>query len=235
MKSSNKANAATRVKLQFLQEKIRAVGGAPTTAWIAVMHSGDVQLQRECLAMLEFGGFRRRELLPTLVAIFQDPTKDAGLRSELGSHIGATRIVGAIYPLCQSLRFDPYPRIRASAVDGLSHFPERQCAVDALIAALTNIDEHDFVRASAAEYLGGAICGDPLPALVKVLTDDSPEQVRLSAVRAIGALKDARALTTLNSIKQHGQTTVEVAQGTVSLESEAKRAIRRIRLSMPAA
>jgi HEAT repeat protein len=100
-------------------------------------------------------------------------------------------------------------------------------AVPSLVAALLNRDEHDRVRAHAAEALGHQGDRSVVEPLLSVLKESSSE-IRFWSAFALGRLRDPRALPDLEHLAQTDHRFVE---GWWEVSREAEAAIEEIRTS----
>lgn len=115
-------------------------------------------------------------------------------------------------------------RCAAAYAVGCSGAPS---AVPSLVAALLNRDEHDRLRAHAAEALGNQGDRSVVEPLLSVLKEPSSE-IRFWSAFALGRLRDPRALPDLEHLAQTDHRFVE---GWWEVSREAESAIEEIRTS----
>ncbi len=104
------------------------------------------------------------------------------------------------------LASDPHPEVRNITVMGLGSFKEPG-VTDKLITILTNPDESEQIRGSAARSLGRLGEERALQPLLESLTDDS-EHIRSSSTVALANYKKPEVIDALGSIilKDHSET-----------------------------
>jgi cyclophilin family peptidyl-prolyl cis-trans isomerase/HEAT repeat protein len=87
------------------------------------------------------------------------------------------------------------PNIVADALNTLARLRAKNANRDAPDLLATNLNA--VVRANAARVLGAAEDKDAVDVLIKAATNDSDLRVRVSAIRSLATLKDARAVNPL--------------------------------------
>jgi HEAT repeat protein len=92
---------------------------------------------------------------------------------------------------------DENPRVRLEAVYAAATIPKKQLSLDAEEMLIKALDHYDpLVRAGAARFAGRAGTRAAADALIKAVADSNAE-VRYASMRALGLLREERAVGTL--------------------------------------
>ena len=110
---------------------------------------------------------------------------DFGVRRDAAESLGKLNDTRGVDPLIGALD-DEDPHVRRLAAKSLYRLGDPKSA-KALVLRMENTQEHDFVRAAAADALAGIGSREVLPSLLNALKEKSAE-IRVAATVAIGRI-----------------------------------------------
>ncbi len=207
---------ATEMLLQVLQD--------PASAWqapalrvlerlrepqavaplISIMQSAaDLELRKKAIHALGLIGVTTA--IEPLAAVLVT-AEDDSLRETIVDALGEIGDLAAVPPLLQALE-DVAPKVRTAAVSGLGRLAGEDPRV---LAALLNT-RHDIdagVRGMCIHWIAHIKADAVVPALIAALSDVD-EYVRSQAVYGLAGAGDARALPTLEWIREHDTALLE--------------------------
>lgn len=175
---------------------------AALSALLSAVGEADARVRRRIVAAL--GGFRRDIVGTTLLALRPDPS--IHVRGEVARVLGKLRVAGS-RAHCEALLDQPSwsEVLRARALEGLGH--SRDAGVFPLLSAWTGDDKP--MRARAAAVAAMARLGDEVESVrtavverLLILAEDASFRVQVSAINALGMLRDGRAMPLLQRV--HG-------------------------------
>ncbi|WP_455382431.1 HEAT repeat domain-containing protein [Salinispira pacifica] len=163
---------------------------------LAHIESGDLPTASLGDAILTLGDLKAQKAVDPLLAIVNDTTQPAVLREYAADSLGRIGDKRAIPALVQLVRSEN-AFVRAYAASALGRFGGSESA-DALSAALR--DSAPGVRVAALKGIAQAHLTDQSPAVVYKTEHDPDMNVRLEAVKTLGALGTGEGWKTLQSI-----------------------------------
>ncbi|MBI4639550.1 MAG: HEAT repeat domain-containing protein [Candidatus Tectomicrobia bacterium] len=162
-----------------------------TSSLVKALKENSVSKRREAAEKL--GQLRDTEAREALINALSD--QDSGVRKRAAKALGRLGDQGAIQPLL--LRLDKDIEIRQDLILALGHLRAKE-AIPRLIELLGGGEK--TIRWASANALGDI--GDPqvVPTLVRQLSHESDEEVRIGIIEALGKLGGEEALTALTSL-----------------------------------
>ncbi len=184
-----------------LPDVLAATGAAPAVeALLAALADADARVRRRVVAAL--AAFRRDEVVAALVALRPDPS--IHVRGEVARVLGKLRAPQA-RAACERLLPESSwcELLRARALEGLG--ATRDAEVLPTLLAWTAVERPARARAAAASAL--ARLGDDVEVTrtaaverLQELAEDANYRVQVSAINALGVLRDPRCLGTLTRL-----------------------------------